>query len=86
VVAQSIGKLWSWQFGKIIKRTVDALLLAGKPDFLWDDALKGFEVKILPSGRASYILQCRMGGAEAAFPTSASILKLTSVPYDWDMT
>lgn len=51
--------------GKIIKRTVDALISAGVADFLWDDALKGFGLKILPSGRATYVLQYRMGGAEA---------------------
>ncbi|CAN5400850.1 hypothetical protein BH09PSE3_BH09PSE3_24180 [soil metagenome] len=51
--------------GKIIKRTVDALLSAGAPDIVWDEALKGFGVKILPSGRATYMLQYRMGGAEA---------------------
>ena len=51
--------------GKITKRTVDALMSAGKADFFWDDSLKGFGVKILPTGRANYILQYRMGGAEA---------------------
>lgn len=51
--------------GKITKRRVDALMSAGKADFLWDDFLKGFGVKILPTGRANYILQYRMGGAEA---------------------
>jgi hypothetical protein len=51
--------------GKIIKRTVDALIAAGAADFLWDDSLKGFGVKMLTSGKATYIIQYRMGGAEA---------------------
>jgi hypothetical protein len=41
--------------GKIIKRTVDALISASVADFLWDNAPKGFGLKILPSGRASAI-------------------------------
>ncbi|MCW2387109.1 integrase [Sphingobium sp. B11D3B] len=51
--------------GKIIKRSVDSLISKGASDFLWDDALKGFGVKVLSSGKASYILQYRMGGSEA---------------------
>jgi len=51
--------------GKIIKRTVDALIATAAADFLWDDSLKGFGVKMLSSGKATYIIQYRMGGAEA---------------------
>lgn len=51
--------------GRITKRTADAAISAGLAKFLWDDTLKGFGLKTLPSGRASYVLQYRMGGAEA---------------------
>src|SRR5262245_36013357 len=51
--------------GKIIKRTVDALLAASVDGFLWDEDLKGFGVRTLSSGGATYVLQYRMGGREA---------------------
>lgn len=51
--------------GKIIKRTVDALIAASVDGFLWDKDLKGFGVRTLSSGGATYVLQYRMGGREA---------------------
>ncbi|KEZ19405.1 Phage integrase [Sphingobium yanoikuyae] len=51
--------------GKVIKRTVDALRAAGIDGFLWDEDLKGFGVRTLTSGAATYVLQYRMGGREA---------------------
>ncbi|PTQ11434.1 integrase [Sphingomonas oleivorans] len=51
--------------GKVIKRTVDALRAAGVEGFLWDEDLKGFGVRTLASGAATYVLQYRMGGREA---------------------
>lgn len=51
--------------GKVIKRTVDALRAANVEGFLWDEDLKGFGVRILASGAATYILQYRMGGRES---------------------
>lgn len=51
--------------GKVIKRTVDALRAAGIEGFLWDEDLKGFGVRTLASGSATYVLQYRMGGREA---------------------
>ena len=49
---------------KITKRTVDRLRPdpAGRDRFLWDagdGALKGFGVRVKPSGVASYIIQYR---------------------------
>lgn len=47
--------------GKITKRLVDALKPdpAGKDQFVWDSELKGFGVRVKPSGAASYIVQYR---------------------------
>lgn len=50
---------------RITKRLVDALLPElGRDSFTWDTELKGFGVRMKPSGAASYILQYRtQGGA-----------------------
>src|SRR5437762_6426091 len=49
---------------KIMKRTVDAAPLPdkGKGDrFLWDTELKGFGLRIKPTGVKSYVLKYRVG-------------------------
>ena len=51
--------------GKITRRTLDALQSSRVAGFLWDDDLKGFGVRVLASGGASYVVQYRMGGREA---------------------
>ena len=46
--------------GKIMKRTVDAL--QPEPDrdvFKWDTELRGFGVRVKPSGVKSYLVQYR---------------------------
>ena len=47
---------------RITKRTVDAQKKSDKPTYLWDGELAGFGVKILPSGRKTYLAQYRLGG------------------------
>jgi integrase len=47
---------------KITKRQVDAIRPGVGDRFLWDSELKGFGLKVTPSGRKVYILQYRMGG------------------------
>jgi len=47
---------------KITKRQVDAARPAARDTFLWDTEVKGFGLKITPSGRKIYLLQYRMGG------------------------
>jgi hypothetical protein len=44
---------------KITKRTVDALKPGATDRFLWDTELKGFGLKVTPSGNKVYILQYR---------------------------
>jgi integrase len=45
---------------KITKRTVDALKPSpGEEIFLWDSELKGFGVRMMPTGIASYVLKYR---------------------------
>lgn len=51
--------------GKITKKSIDTLAEGASSQFLWDTDLKGFGVKITPSGSISYVLQFRMGGREA---------------------
>ena len=47
---------------KITKRSVDAAAPGDKEFFVWDDELKGFGVRIYPSGRKMYLAQFRAGG------------------------
>lgn len=47
---------------KITKRTVDAQSPKEKTTYLWDSTLSGFGVKILPSGKKTYLVQYRIGG------------------------
>ncbi len=47
---------------KIQKRTVDAASPADKEFILWDAAMKGFGLKVTPSGRKVYLVQYRLGG------------------------
>jgi integrase len=45
---------------RLTKRFIDALdPLAGRDRFEWDDALKGFGLRMKPSGSASYVVQYR---------------------------
>lgn len=48
--------------GKLTKTAVDAAVPGGGDSFLWDDEVRGFGLKVTPSGTKSYILQYRTGG------------------------
>jgi len=39
---------------KLTKRTVDATKPASRDVFVWDDAVAGFGLRVLPSGKKSY--------------------------------
>lgn len=47
---------------KITKRVVDAATPQDKEFFIWDDQLKGFGIRIYPTGRKMYLAQFRAGG------------------------
>ena len=47
---------------KITKRTVDALVGQERERVVWDDDLKGFGVRVHPSGRKVYIVKTRYRG------------------------
>ena len=47
---------------KITKRTVDALAVQERERVVWDDDLKGFGVRVHPSGRRVYIVKTRYRG------------------------
>ena len=44
---------------KLTKRTVDALAVDGKDAVFWDRDLKGFGVRVHPSGRKVFVVQTR---------------------------
>jgi integrase len=46
----------------ITKRVVDAAIPGERDRFVWDAAIKGFGLKVTPSGVKIYVLQYRMGG------------------------
>jgi integrase len=47
---------------KLTKRTVNALSGSGKEYFVWDDEIPGFGLRVLSSGRKSYVIQYKVGG------------------------
>ena len=56
---------------KLTKRQVDALRPKGSDYTLWDDELRGFGVRIRPSGRKTYIVKYRFGGRQRKFTIGA---------------
>ena len=47
---------------KLTKRIVDAQNPSNKAYYKWDSELSGFGLKILPSGKKTYLIQYRLGG------------------------
>ncbi len=47
---------------KLTKRSVEALKPRAKSYFAWDDEIKGFGVRVMPSGTKTYQVQYRKGG------------------------
>jgi integrase len=52
--------------GHISKRSVDALKASDRDQFLWDDEIRGFGVKVTPAGKKTYIFQYRIAGRAGA--------------------
>jgi integrase len=51
--------------GKVTKRTVDTIEKTDRTEFLWDDELRGFGLRVTSNGAKSYVYQYRLGGREA---------------------
>jgi integrase len=47
---------------KLTKRVVDAALTREADSFIWDDELRGFGLRVYPSGKKVYVAQCRANG------------------------
>lgn len=47
---------------KISKRTIEALTPRENDFFIWDDELKNFGVRVMPSGRKTFLVQYRANG------------------------
>ncbi|MGO4853347.1 tyrosine-type recombinase/integrase [Phaeovulum sp. W22_SRMD_FR3] len=47
---------------KLTKRSVEALLPTSESYFVWDSEIKGFGVRVMPSGAKTYQIQYRKGG------------------------
>lgn len=47
---------------KLTKRSVERLEICSSDYFVWDSELTGFGVRVLPSGRKTYLVQYRSGG------------------------
>ena len=46
---------------KLTKRTVDAIEPQATEFFLWDEGIPGFGLRVMPSGRKSFVVQFRAG-------------------------
>ncbi|RZF63106.1 site-specific integrase [Sphingomonas populi] len=51
--------------GKLTLKTIGALVKTDRTEFLWDEDLAGFGLRMTSNGAKSYIYQYRMGGREA---------------------
>lgn len=64
---------------QITKRFVDQLASSGQSQLLWDRDLKGFGIKIGPTGRKSYVVQYRQGGR--GYPTKRITIGVDGSPW-----
>jgi integrase len=55
-VGASLGR---WDLAKLTKQLVDAATPRDREYFLWDGELHGFGLRVLPSGRRTYVVQYR---------------------------
>ncbi len=58
--------------GNITKRAVEAAAPGPATTFLWDQEVKGFGLKVTPSGGRSYVYQYRVAGELPKFSDAPS--------------
>ena len=58
---------------KLTKRAVGAAEPRAKEYVIWDEGLAGFGLRVMPTGRRTYIVQYRVGGGRAARSRKASL-------------
>ena len=56
---------------KITKRLVESLRVEAGDVFAWEDELRGFGVRVKPSGARSYLVQYRNAHGRSKRPPSA---------------
>ena len=47
---------------RITKKTIDGLVAGDRDQFIWDDEISGFGVKVTPKGKKVFIQQTRLNG------------------------
>jgi hypothetical protein len=59
---------------KLTKTTIEKIQPGERDVFLWDDTLQGFGLRVLPSGKRSFVLQYRNAERRTRrmFPVSRS--------------
>jgi integrase len=55
-----------YEMPKLTKKTIEAIAPSSRPQYVWDDQLPGFGLKVLPSGQRRYIAKYRSGGGGRA--------------------
>lgn len=50
---------------RLTKKLIETTLPAAKDQFLWDSEVKGFAVRIWPSGRKTFVAKYRVGGGRS---------------------
>ena len=53
------------------KRTVDAIVPGERPFVVYDEALTGFGVRVMPSGTKTWVVEYRPHGGGRAVPTKS---------------
>jgi hypothetical protein len=57
---------------KLTQRTVEALKPEAVPYYAWDSELKGFGVRVMPSGRKAWVVKYRVKNSSQAGWESSS--------------
>ena len=52
---------------KLTKRIIDALPIKNTDYTIWDSELRGFGIRIWPSGKKTYVLKCRVKGKQKKY-------------------